>query len=234
MELAVIASVIAIASCLQGAIGFGLGLLSAPVIALVDPSLLPGSIVLLAAGLTVLGVLRDRVAVDLSGAGWAILGGIPGTALGALLVVLLPVRGLSLAMAGAVLLGVLLSVCGWRPQPRPAVVALAGATSGVMGTATSIGGPPMALVWHESSKAQLRATMSAFFLVGAFLSLGALTAVGAIDQRTLRFAAVLAPAMILGFSLSGLVNKHLDRRRVRQVTLAASTVGAVLVFLQAA
>lgn len=232
VELAVIVVVIVLAACLQGAIGFGLGMLAAPAIALVDPSLLPGSIVLLAGGVTVLGVIRDRTAIDLSGTGWALLGRVPGTVLGAVLVALLPARGLALTLAGTVLLGVLLSVCGWRPAPRPATVAVAGAASGALGTATAIGGPPMALVWHGSSTAQLRGTMSAFFLVGALMSLAGLAAVGALDQRTLQFAAVLTPAMILGFALSGLINKHLNRQRVRRVALAASALGAFLVLWQ--
>ena len=37
MELALVVRVVTVASCLQGAIGFGLGLLAAPVVALFDP-----------------------------------------------------------------------------------------------------------------------------------------------------------------------------------------------------
>ena len=230
VELVIIAGVVVAAACLQGAIGFGPGVLAAPAIALVDPSLLPGSIVLLAAGVTVLGVVRDRAAIDLPGAGWALLGRVPGTVIGAALVALLPARGSALMLAGTVLLGVLLSICGWRPTPRP--VAVAGAASGALGTATAIGGPPMALVWQGSSTAQLRGTMSAFFLVGALMSLVGLAAVGALDQRILRFAAILTPAMILGFALSGPVNQRLNRQRVRRVALSASAPGAAPVLWQ--
>jgi uncharacterized membrane protein YfcA len=233
VELAVVALVIAVAACLQGAIGFGLGLLAAPVIALLDPSLLPGTIVLLATGLTVMGVARDRAAVDVRGAGWALLGHAPGAAAGALLVAAVSPRILSLVLAGTVLLAVLLSVLGWQPRPRPAAVAVAGAASGLLGTATAIGGPPMALVWHGSSRAKLRGTMSAFFLVGAVLSLIALTAVGAIDRRTLQFAAVLFPAMVVGFAFSNAVNGRIDRVFVRKASLGVSALGASLVLVQA-
>ncbi|KLU09915.1 sulfite exporter TauE/SafE family protein [Kocuria sp. SM24M-10] len=233
LELGLAAFVVFLASCLQGTIGFGLGMLAAPVISLLDPSLLPGSIVLLAAGLTVFGVLRDRTAVDFRGTGWALLGMVPGTVAGALLVAALPPQALALAVAGTVLLAVLLSVCGWQPRPRPAAVAAAGAASGLMGTATAIGGPPMALVWHGFSPARVRGTMSAFFLVGALVSLTALTAVGSIDREVLLFAAALLPAMLLGFVTSGVVNGRLDKVLVRRVGLAASTAGAVLVLVQA-
>ena len=62
---------------------------------------------------------------------------------------------------------------------------LAGATSGVLGTATAIGGPPMALVWQRKSGARLRGTMSGFFLVGSVMSIAALAATGAVDGHTL-------------------------------------------------
>lgn len=233
LELAVVALVVSIASCLQGAIGFGVALLSAPVIALFDPTLLPGSLILVVTGLTALGVLRDRAAVDVKDAGWAVAGQVPGTVAGALLVAVLSARTLALVLASTVLLAVLLSVCGWRPRPRPAAVVVAGAASGLLGTATSIGGPPMALVWHGSSRARMRGTMSAFFLVGAVMALVALTAVGSIDRRTVLFAAALLPAMVLGFAVSGAVNARINRRIVRRVGLGASALGAVLVLLQA-
>ena len=231
-ELGVIALAVTLASCLQSSIGFGLGLLAAPVIALVDPTLLPGTLVLLATGVTVLGALRERADIDFRGTGWALIGRLPGTALGALLVVALPTRALALVLAVTVLVGVLLSVRGWRPAPTRGALVLAGAASGVMGTATSIGGPPMALVWQDVSGARLRGTMSAFFLVGSVASLivlVVLVAVGAIDGRTLRAAGVLVPAMLLGYVLSRFANRHLDVRRLRGVALVASTLGALLV-----
>jgi uncharacterized membrane protein YfcA len=233
LELATIALAITIASCLQASIGFGLGLFAAPVIALIDPTLLPGTIVLLATGVTVTVAVKERAAIDLRGAGWALAGRMPGTAAGALLVAALPARGLALTMAATVLVGVTLTVRGWRPDPSPATLVAAGAASGLMGTATSIGGPPMALVWHGSSGARLRGTMSTFFLVGSLLSLGALTLVGAIDTHILRLAVVLVPAAALGYVVSRFVNRHLDHRRLRLVALGASTVGAVLVIAQA-
>ncbi|WP_127130227.1 sulfite exporter TauE/SafE family protein [Georgenia sp. SYP-B2076] len=227
--LLVIALAVVFASCLQSSIGFGLGLLAAPVIALVDPTLLPGTLVLLATGVCILGAVRERADIDFRGTGWALLGRLPGTALGAVLVVVLPARGLALMLAVTVLGGVLLSVRGWRPTPTRGALVVAGAASGLMGTATSIGGPPMALVWQDSSGARLRGTMSAFFLAGSVASLVALVTVGAIDARTLRMAGVLVPAMLGGYLLSRFVNRRLDARRVRGVALVVSTLGALLV-----
>ena len=104
--------------------------------------------------------------------------GVPGTIAGALLLVWLPERGLALMLAAVVLGGVVLAALGWQPHPRRRVLATAGAASGLLGTATSIGGPPMALVLSGPENARVRSNMSAFFLVGSLMSLGALAATG--------------------------------------------------------
>jgi hypothetical protein len=52
------------------------------------------------------------------------------------------------------------------------------AIAGVMGTATSIGGPPMALVWQGHQGSRLRGTMSAFFMIGSAVSLVSLGVAG--------------------------------------------------------
>ena len=109
-----------------------------------------------------------------------------------------------------VLLGVVLTSAGWVPAARRRNVVLAGATSGLLGTATSIGGPPMALVWQRNTGARLRGTMSGFFLIGSVMSLVALAFTGAVDGHTLRTFAVLVPAALAGFALSRYVNRFLD------------------------
>ena len=156
----VVALAILLASCLQASIGFGIGMLAAPVVALVDPGLIPGTLIMVATLVTLMVVVREREDIDLHGTGWALVGRVPGTIAGAVLLAMLPHRALAILLAGVVLVGVVLTSTGWIPAPRRRNVVLAGATSGLFGTATSIGGPPMALVWQRNSGARLRGTMS--------------------------------------------------------------------------
>ena len=159
-------------------------------------------------------LVRERTALDLSGAGWALAGRLPGSVVGALLLVLLPERGLAILLALVVLGGVALTSFGWVPLPHRRNLVVAGAASGVLGTATSIGGPPMALVWQGNSGAELRSTMSCFFLVGSIISIAVLTVAGAVNSHTATLFAFLAPATVLGFLLSRVINRVLDRRRL--------------------
>ncbi len=109
----------------------------------------------------------------------------PGTVAGALVVATLPERELALMLAGVVLFGVVLTSVGWAPRPVPSTLLMAGATSGLMGTATSIGGPPMALVWQGKQGACYRGTISGFFLIGSLMSVLALAVTGSITHATM-------------------------------------------------
>jgi uncharacterized membrane protein YfcA len=224
----VVALAILVASCLQASIGFGIGMLAAPVVALVDPALIPGTLIMVATLVTLMVVVREREDIDLHGTGWALVGRVPGTIAGAVMLAMLPHRALALLLAGVVLVGVVITSTGWIPAPRRRNVVLAGATSGLLGTATSIGGPPMALVWQRNTGARLRGTMSGFFLVGSVMSIAALAVAGAVDGRTLWGFTVMIPAAVAGYALSRRINRFLDPKRLRWLAIGASTLGAVV------
>lgn len=220
------------ATALQASIGFGMGMLAAPIIALVDPDLLPGTVIMLALVVTVLVTIRERVDLDLRGAGWALVGRIPGSIAGVLLVVALPGPGLSLLVALAVLSGVVFSLKGWTPAPTRTHLMAAGAASGVMGTATSIGGAPMALIWQKLDGARLRGTMSAFFMVGSAVSLGGLALAGTITHSILMLVLWMVPVVLAGYVASRHLNRFLDQARLRRVALTVSALGALLLLSQ--
>lgn len=228
----VVAVAVLLASCLQASIGFGMGMLAAPVVAIVEPALIPGTLIMLATFVTLIVSVRERADIDLSGTKWALIGRVPGTVAGALLLAMLPEKGLAVMLAAVVLLGVVFTSAGWVPAPRRRNVVLAGATSGLLGTATSIGGPPMALVWQRNSGARLRGTMSGFFLVGSLMSLVALWFTGAVDAHTVVTFAMLAPATVVGYVLSRYVNRFLDPARLRWLAIGVSAVGAVVLIVR--
>ena len=227
LEFTLLALVILAAACLQGSIGFGMGMLAAPFIALVDASLLPVLVIVLAMVVTLIVVVMDRASLDVRGAGWALAGRVPGSVVGAGLLTVMTTTVLSWAVAGVVLLGVLVSLRGWRPRVTRTSQAFAGALSGIMGTTTSVGGAPMAIVWQGSEGPRLRGTMSAFFLIGSSLSLVALFLWGVVPTHALVTAAWMAPFAVAGVVLSRFVNRFLTRRRTRAIALSSSALGAL-------
>ncbi|ASO20181.1 hypothetical protein FHR81_000135 [Actinoalloteichus hoggarensis] len=228
VEFVIAGLAVLVGAALQGTIGLGLGMLAGPILALLDPTLVPGPLLMLATVLTLVVVLRERAALDLAGTGWALAGRVPGTAAGALLVAVLSPDAVTVVLAAVVLLGTVISALGWTPHPTRPALLLAGAASGVMGTATSIGGPPMALVWQRLSGARLRAMMSAFFLVGCLLSLTALAIVGELTVDGIAAAAPLIPFVLLGYLGSRLLGRALDHGRLRVLALSVCAASALI------
>ncbi|MFB0835804.1 sulfite exporter TauE/SafE family protein [Arthrobacter halodurans] len=231
-DYAILAATIFVASGLQGSIGFGAGLVAAPVIALVEPDLLPALVVMLACVVTLLVAVRDRAHLDVRGAGWALAGRVPGSVLGTWLVVVASTTALSWMVAVAVLVGIGSAFLGWRPARTRASLAVAGALSGVMGTATSVGGAPMAVIWQGLPPARIRATMSAFFLVGSLVSVALLSLAGLVTPAVGWAFLILSPAVLAGFFASRWLNRFLDAARLRLVGLLAAAAGAVVLALR--
>ncbi len=231
-EYAVIAGIIFLAACLQASSGFGMGMLAAPVIAIIDPALLPATLILLALLVTVMVTVTERQSLDLRGTGWALAGRLPGSIVGAWLVAVSSKEGLAWVVVAVVLTGLVLAGRGWAPRPRRVNLIAAGAASGIMGTATSIGGPPMALVWQGHEGPRLRGTMSAFFMVGSIISMTMLWLAGAVTPHMLVLALWMVPAVVAGYAASRYVNRFLNPRRLRALALGASALGSVLLILQ--
>jgi uncharacterized membrane protein YfcA len=125
------------------------------------------------------------------------------------------------------------AVAGGAARPGAGVLVAAGVASGFGGTTAGIGGPPMALAYREAGGPRLRATLSAFFLVGSVLSLGMLAVAGEVTADGLTAGAALVPAVGVGYALAEPLRHRLRRRGVREAVLAFSTVAATGLAVQA-
>lgn len=233
--LALVALMVAVVvgATVQGSLGFGLGLVAAPVAAMVDTRLVPGPVLLAVVPLTMLVAFTDRSRLDWRAVQWAVVGRVPGTVLGVWALASLPEREMVIVFSVAVLAAVGLSVAGWRIRPGRRTLLVAGAASGFMGTITSIGGPPMALVFQREEAAQLRATLAAYFVIGSVLSVVFLAAGGELGMTELRLSLLLVPGVLVGFALSRVAARHLDRGRTRTAVLAFAAASATVVLLRA-
>lgn len=230
--LLVVGLAVLLGAAVQGSVGLGLGLLAAPVFALVDPSLVPGTILLTTSVLPVLTSLRELQDVDWRGLGYALAGRAPGTAVGVWVVATQSPATTAVIVAVVVLGAVGLSVTTWHARPTRSALLAAGAISGVSGTATSVGGPPVALLYQRSPGSTVRSTMGLYFLVGNVTSVSALALAGEVGTRDLQRALVLLPFLVCGFLLSGPLRRHVDGPRLRIAVLVLSAASAVALLLR--
>lgn len=224
-----IVAVAAMGAFVQGSVGFGHNLIAAPVFVLVDERMVPGPAIASAGVLVALTMVRDHKGIHLGEVGTALIGRVPGTILAALAVAVLPAQGLAVFFAVLVLVAVAITASGVSVRPTRPTLLGAGALSGFMGTATSIGGPPMAMLYASQRGAYLRGTLAGFFLVGIGMSLTALVLTGSFGLDEMRLALLPIPGIVLGFAASAHGARFLDAGRTRPAVLAVSALSALSV-----
>jgi uncharacterized membrane protein YfcA len=231
-DLAAASLIAALAAALQGAVGFGFALVSAPILVLLDVRLVPGPLIAAGFVLTVLVAWRERATIHLEGVGWQLVGRVPGSACAAVLVSAIPQGSMGVPVAAAVLVGVVLSATRLRLRPRRWTLVGAGALSGFLGTTSSIGGPPLALVYQHESGPRLRGTLAATFALGCVVSLSALAWIGRFGRPELGLALALCPAVLLGFGVSHRIARFLDGGYTRLSVLLVSAAAAAILLVE--
>ena len=179
-QLLIAGAAVLVGALVQGLIGFGIGPVAAPVLVLIDSSLVPAALLLVTVPHPLMSVAREVDFVDWRGLGWILLGRIPGTAVGAYSVTVLSARLLGVLVASAVLIAVVASVVRWRPRMTREALVVGGLISGAFGTSTAIGGPPIAILYQGSTGPRLRATLAGASFFGVLISIGALGLAGEI------------------------------------------------------
>jgi hypothetical protein len=109
---------------------------------------------------------------------------------------------------------------------------VAGFTSGITGTSTSIGGPPMAILLQHRPPRQIRCTLAVYFLLGASLSLVFLGIAGQLDKTSFVLAAAYLPCLVVGFALSRPLRRVLPARYVRPLVLAVCAASALVLLVR--
>ena len=217
---------------LQGSVGFGLGLLSVPLLVLIDPVYVPGPVLLAAFFLNIFVFLRERYAIRIKDLHWAIVGRVVGAIIGAMLLLAIPQKSVSVMFGVMVLLAIGISLAGFNLTMTSKNIFGAGVASGIMGTTSSIGGPPMALVYQKQKGPTIRGTLSGIFIFGTIISLIALVLIGRFGLTEIKATAVLMPGVILGFLLSTRPTKILDRGFTRPAVLITSAISGIVVILR--
>jgi len=212
----------------QSLVGLGLGLVAAPVISLVDPTLMPEVMLWLACSYPLVTLAHEREEIHWAGLGWSLPSRVLGTAVGVAAVATFSTRSLGLVVAVMVLAAVLVTWLAVRPPMTRGTLVAAGLVSGFAGTATSIGGPPMAILYQDRPPRQIRTTLAVYFMVGAGLSLAGLGLAGQLEAHDALLAAALAPVLPIGAFLGRALRPRLPEARVRGVVLAVCASSAVV------
>lgn len=218
----------------QGTIGFGLGTIATPIIALIRPELVPTLILLLALCISSYTLSRTFRETSWRVVGISSLARIPGSLVGAWAIASLSPNGLSIFIGCAVLFAMTLSSLGWSPRPTTLNTLIAGVASGILGTSTSIGGPPMALIMKRFDPDRTRGTLAGTFVLGTLVSLIILAFSGQISSTQMGAAAVYLPLVIVGLIAANHLNQFIDRNLLNRIVIIVAISAALMLIVESA
>lgn len=210
----------------------GLGMLVAPVLTMISADYLPSVVLLLATIVAFYTFIRERTHVDWSVYLLLLAGRVPGTVLGSLLLLLVSPFILKILLFLMIVVGLIGGFVGWTPKVRRSNLLIGGLLSGLFGTATSIGGPPIMVVLRSFKVGSIRATLSAILFTGGALSLVGVYFAGSLSGGHVLLAVKLVPFLVLGMVLSNIIIKFLSRNVLYYFALSSSLVGSSAMILE--
>jgi len=233
LELGLAILVVIVGTIIQSSVGFGLALVAAPVLLLIDRNLVPGPLIAAALFQVIWMAYKDRHAIDFSHFKAALFGRLIGTPPAALLMGTISVVVFDLIFAVLVLIAVAISLVHTTIKATPRNIFLATIASGFMSTISSIGGPPVALVYQNTRGPELRGNLAMLFTMGCVISLTALTIIGRFQVQDLLYSLFLIMGVIVGVLCSGPFKRLIDKQSVRPWLLGLCTLSAFMVLIRA-
>lgn len=199
LSIVLMCIIVFIASVVQASLGMGYGLTAAPLLALVDPVFVPVPTILIGMISSSAGAWSERNQINWPEVRSAVCGRLVGAlAAGLLLSVILNAAAFMILFGVGVGFAVLLSAFDRTCKKTPRTLIAMGAISGLMGTITGVGAPPLALLYQGSYAGEARPTLAAIFAVGCFVSAVALASIGWLGMTELIVCALMILPMASG------------------------------------
>ncbi|MFL0810037.1 MAG: sulfite exporter TauE/SafE family protein [Agarilytica sp.] len=230
---AVAAFILTLGCAIQTAVGFGMAVIAAPIIMLVKPEWVPYTLTSTALLLSLINAWHQRAYLNFSMILPAVISRIPGTVVGAWLLVSISLAWLHLVVAICVLAGVLVSLSNVRFDATPSRMSVAGFFSGFMGTTTSIGGPPMALVLQHADPKTVRANLGFYFAYACVISMLSYAIAGLLTREVLIACVSFFPSAILGFLLGKGLHAWVDKKHFRKIILLLCGIASLIALIGA-
>jgi uncharacterized membrane protein YfcA len=221
-----------IGSIVQVMSGVGGGFIIVPMLAWVDMGLVPGPLIFASLALSCLMMMRGRDLIDWRFIPATLLGMIPGSIAGAVVLNSVPADNLGMVFGTVILAGIAITSSGLKiPLTRMTAIA-AGTISGAMGTSSGIGAPLLALIYQHESGPKIRATLAALYTGASILILLILFAFGRFRTPEVQSGLALMPGFIAGYWIANHYTAQVDRAGSRIAVLLVSAAAALALIVK--
>lgn len=221
-----------VGAVVQNLVGLGLGLVAAPVITLVAPELMPDVLLWLATSLPLVTLWRDHDDIDWRGLGWTVPTRLVGTVAAVAAVAAISPAALGVLIGLVVLAAVVLT---WRAVTVPlnrGTLLGAGLLGGFAGTASSVGGPPLAILYQHSPPQRMRTTLAVYFTTGSAISLLGLGLGGQLSLSHFWVSLAVLPMLFVGTLAGSRLRRRIPLARVRPAVLAVCAASALVLLVR--
>ncbi|MCP4115132.1 MAG: sulfite exporter TauE/SafE family protein [Desulfobacteraceae bacterium] len=223
---------IGLGALIQSATGFGMGLVSVPLLALIDTALIPGPFIFSAIFQLSIMVFQNRRNIVRNQAMYMFSGVLPGTILAGWMLGRLQGEAMGTVFGVTILVAVVMSCWGIRvPLGRRSLWG-AGTLCGIMGTISGMGGPPLIIVYQDEPGPRIRGNLGIVFLFSSLFSLAALSRNGLFDFHHAALGLLLIPGILTGTLLAPPFARFLDSDHLKPVLLFLTAMGAVALILR--
>ncbi len=224
--------VILVATSIQVGIGIAFGLIAGPLLALIDISFVPVPVLFLTFCTSISAFWGERKGVQWQELKYAVSGRFFGSIAGAFVLSAIPGEKVFMLIFGSLIaFAVLISVSGVKIPFTLKSVGIAGLVSGFTAAITSVGGPPMAVVYQNQKAAYARPTLQTYFAMGSFVTLCVLATTGQVSLHHAMLAVLLLPALAAGVLIGPSLRPFFDKR-FRPFLLGSAAVAACMLIIR--
>lgn len=233
-SIALFSVVTVVAAFVQATFGFGFAIVAVPILTLIDPAWVPVPQLYASVALCVMVFVREREHADWRAVRWTSVGRIPGTAAGALLLLIAVQSTLDVMIGGLVLVAVVIVGFGRPINRTPASEFVVGAASSAGAVVAAIGGPPIALLYKDEKGSVARASLALIALVGNIMAIGIRLCIEPLDTFPIFLGLMAIPSVAIGVFLSRFAHAAVEGVWLRRVILLLCTVSGVGLLIRGA
>ena len=219
-------------SILQATTGLGAGLIIVPLLGLISLELIPAPMIFASLALSSLMAIAGRKSINFFNIRPVLAGIVIGTVVAASYISVLSLDKLGLVFGIFILFAVVLSIKSPPISFTFKGCYTAGVLSGFMGTSSGIGAPVLALLYQQHTGKSLRATLAFLYVISSIVMLIFLHFAGRFGVSELISGVSLIPGFLLGYLLSPVLVKKIDKGLARPAVLIVSTVSAGFLIVQ--
>jgi len=231
-EYVIAALFIAVGAGTQACIGIGMGLIAGPILVVMEPTFVPGPMLMVAGGINVRNAIADRASLNAPALRRQLIAAPLGLVGGLALLTALSDRSLAIAVSLFVLLAVAVQAVGTRPPEGRLADYAAGAGTAFSSSVAAVPGPVYAVFASHWKPAALRATLATYMLVVGAAIIVALAILGEFGLRQLWLGLGLLPAVALGLPIGRWLRPRLAGPRFRMIVLGVAATSATVVLIR--